>query len=73
MNTLSKLAAKELLDIQGVAVYGQRDRTGVLSFNVRELNLHDVSMILDETSKMHKKVDNTALRQHYNLQTYKAR
>ena len=30
----------------------------MVSFNVRELNPHDVSMILDETSKIHRKVNN---------------
>ncbi len=48
-------------------VYGQRDRAGVVWFNMKELNPYNVSMILNETSKIHKKVDNTALRQHYNL------
>ena len=52
VNMLSRLAAKELSDIQGVEVYGPHDRAGVVSFNVRELNPHDVSMILDETSKI---------------------
>ena len=48
-------------------VYGQRGRAGVVWFNMKELNPYNVSMILNETSKIHKKVDNTALRQHYNL------
>jgi cysteine desulfurase/selenocysteine lyase len=55
VSTLFRLATKELSDIQGVAVYGQRDRAGVVSFNVRGLNPHDVSMILDETSKCTRK------------------
>jgi len=35
-----------------VTVYGPKDRTGVVSFNVGQLNPHDVSMILDETASI---------------------
>jgi cysteine desulfurase/selenocysteine lyase len=52
VNMLSRLAAKELSDIQGVEVYGPQDRAGVVSFNIGELNPHDVSLILDETNKI---------------------
>ncbi len=50
VDTLARLAAKELSAISGVEVYGPKERAGVVSFNVRDMNPHDVSMILDETS-----------------------
>ncbi|HXY87720.1 MAG TPA: cysteine desulfurase [Candidatus Acidoferrales bacterium] len=52
VNMISRLAAKDLSDIQGVKVYGPPDRAGLVSFNVGELNPHDVSLILDETNKI---------------------
>ena len=52
VNMLSRLAAKDLSDIHGVEVYGPHDRAGVVSFNVGDLNPHDVSLILDETNKI---------------------
>jgi cysteine desulfurase/selenocysteine lyase len=45
-------AAKKLAEIDSVAIYGPRDRAAVVPFNVGELNPHDVSIILDETSKI---------------------
>ncbi|MEI7826419.1 MAG: cysteine desulfurase [Euryarchaeota archaeon] len=50
VDTLARLAAKELSAINGVEVYGPKERAGVVSFNVGDMNPHDVSMILDETS-----------------------
>jgi cysteine desulfurase/selenocysteine lyase len=50
VDTLARLAAKELADVRGVDVYGPAERAGVVSFNVGGMNPHDVSMILDESS-----------------------
>ena len=50
--TLARVAAQKLADIDNVTVYGPKDRAGVVPFNVGQLNPHDVSMILDETSKI---------------------
>ncbi|SES77860.1 cysteine desulfurase / selenocysteine lyase [Methanococcoides vulcani] len=44
-------AAKRLSEIEGVEVYGPKDRT-VVPFNVEGMNPHDVAMILDETRKI---------------------
>jgi cysteine desulfurase/selenocysteine lyase len=49
---LARVAAQKLADIDSVTVYGPNDRAAVVPFNVGELNPHDVSMILDETSKI---------------------
>jgi cysteine desulfurase/selenocysteine lyase len=49
---LTRLAAKKLAEIENVTVYGPRDRMGVLSFNIADIHPHDVSMMLDETSKI---------------------
>lgn len=49
---LSRLAAKQLADIENVTTYGPPDRMGVVSFNVTDVHPHDVSMMLDETNKI---------------------
>jgi cysteine desulfurase/selenocysteine lyase len=49
---LARVAAKKLSEIDNVTVYGPKDRAGVVPFNVGQLNPHDVSMILDETSSI---------------------
>jgi cysteine desulfurase/selenocysteine lyase len=49
---LARVAAKKLAEIDNVTVYGPKGRAAVVPFNVGELNPHDVSMILDETSKI---------------------
>ncbi len=49
---LARVAAQKLAEIDNVTVYGPKDRAAVVPFNVGELNPHDVSMILDETSKI---------------------
>jgi cysteine desulfurase/selenocysteine lyase len=49
---LARVAAQKLAEIDKVTVYGPKDRAAVVPFNVGELNPHDVSMILDETSKI---------------------
>lgn len=49
---LAKAAAQKLSELENVEVYGPQDRAGVVPFNVRSLNPHDVAMILDETRKI---------------------
>jgi cysteine desulfurase/selenocysteine lyase len=49
---LARAAAQELSAIDDVTVYGPKDRAAVVSFNVGQMNPHDVSMILDETSRI---------------------
>jgi cysteine desulfurase/selenocysteine lyase len=49
---LARVAAQKLAEIDNVTVYGPKKRAAVVPFNVGELNPHDVSMILDETSKI---------------------
>jgi cysteine desulfurase/selenocysteine lyase len=49
---LAQNAARRLAQIEGVDVYGPRDRGAVVPFNVRGLNPHDVAMILDETRQI---------------------
>ena len=49
---LSRLCAKRLAEIPQVDIYGPRERASIVSFNVRNLNSHDVAMILDETKKI---------------------
>lgn len=49
---LSELCAKRLSEIKGVEVYGPKHRGSLVSFNVADLNSHDVAMILDETKKI---------------------
>ena len=50
VETLARVAAQKLAEIDNVMVYGPKDRAGVVPFNIGQLNPHDVSMILDETS-----------------------
>lgn len=52
LSSLAKLCAKRLSEIPQVEVYGPEDRGSLVSFNVRNLNSHDVAMILDETKKI---------------------
>jgi len=52
VTNLAQGAAQKLSEIDDVTVYGPKARTGVVSFNVGQLNPHDVSMILDETASI---------------------
>ena len=48
---LAKKLAEGLMEIEGVETYGPRDpknRVGLVSFNVRDLNPHDVALTLDQ-------------------------
>jgi cysteine desulfurase/selenocysteine lyase len=49
---LTRQAAKQLGEVKGVTIYGPENRTGMVCFNVGDLNCHDVSMILDETKNI---------------------
>jgi cysteine desulfurase/selenocysteine lyase len=49
---LGRAAAQGLSAIDNVMVYGPKDRAAVVPFNVGQMNPHDVSMILDETSRI---------------------
>jgi cysteine desulfurase/selenocysteine lyase len=52
VTTLATDAADGLSAIDNVTVYGPKDRAAVVPFNVGQMNPHDVSMILDETSRI---------------------
>jgi cysteine desulfurase / selenocysteine lyase len=49
---LSREAAKRLSELEHVEVYGPEDRAGIVPFNVKGLNAHDVALILDQTRKI---------------------
>jgi cysteine desulfurase/selenocysteine lyase len=52
VNGLARDCAKRLADIPQVRVYGPEKRASLVSFNVENVNPHDVAMILDETKKI---------------------
>jgi len=49
---LSREAAKRLSELEHVEVYGPENSLGIVPFNVRGLNAHDVALILDQTKKI---------------------
>lgn len=49
---LARDCAKRLAEIPQVTVYGPEKRGSLVSFNVENVNPHDVAMILDETKKI---------------------
>ncbi|HWR25564.1 MAG TPA: cysteine desulfurase, partial [Methanosarcina sp.] len=49
---LSKETAKRLSELEHVEVYGPEERMGIVPFNVKGLNAHDVALILDQTRKI---------------------
>jgi cysteine desulfurase/selenocysteine lyase len=49
---LARECAKRLSDIPQVELYGPDNRVSLTSFNVENINPHDVAMILDETKKI---------------------
>ncbi|WP_292463300.1 cysteine desulfurase [Methanolobus sp.] len=49
---LARDAARRLAGIDGVEVYGPKERSSVVPFNVAGMNAHDVAMILDQTRKI---------------------
>ena len=49
---LSRECAKRLAEIPQIAIYGPENRISLTSFNVENINPHDVAMILDETKKI---------------------
>lgn len=52
LKDLSRYCAKRLSEIPGIEIYGPEDRGSLVSFNVKNLNSHDVAMILDETKRV---------------------
>jgi Selenocysteine lyase len=51
-NTLSRETAKRLKEINGVEIYGPRERAGLVSFNVEGMEPHTVAMYLDKLKKI---------------------
>jgi cysteine desulfurase/selenocysteine lyase len=49
---LAKYCALRLGEIPEVEIYGPEDRGSLVSFNVKNINSHDVAMILDETKRI---------------------
>jgi cysteine desulfurase/selenocysteine lyase len=52
LSGLAKYCARRLAEIPQAEIYGPEDRGSLVSFNVKNLNSHDVAMILDETKKI---------------------
>ena len=52
VSKLSRECAKRLAEIPQIAIYGPENRVSLTSFNVENINPHDVAMILDETKKI---------------------
>ena len=44
---ITSYAIKQLMKIDGVEIYGPKDRGAVVSFNVKGIHAHDVSQVLD--------------------------
>ncbi len=44
---LTDYAMKKLKDIDGIAIYGPKERRAVISFNVDNIHAHDVAQVLD--------------------------
>jgi cysteine desulfurase / selenocysteine lyase len=49
---LSRETAKKLSELEHVEVYGPESSMGIVPFNVRGLNAHDVALILDQTKRI---------------------
>jgi len=49
---LARECARRLVEIPQVTIYGPEERLSLVSFNVENINPHDVAMILDETRKI---------------------
>ncbi|WP_424359356.1 cysteine desulfurase [Methanocella sp. MCL-LM] len=52
VSKLARECAKRLSEIPQVELYGPDNRVSLTSFNVENVNPHDVAMILDETKKI---------------------
>lgn len=50
--SIADLCVKRLSEIPQVQIYGPANRGSLVSFNVENVNPHDVAMILDETKKI---------------------
>ncbi|MFA9456662.1 cysteine desulfurase [Halalkalibacter sp. AB-rgal2] len=44
---LAQYAAERLTDIEGMAIYGPKQRTGLVTFNIDDVHPHDVATVLD--------------------------
>ncbi|MFQ5892393.1 MAG: aminotransferase class V-fold PLP-dependent enzyme [Candidatus Methanofastidiosia archaeon] len=49
---LTEYTLKRLDEIEGLKWYGSLERTGVISFNLGEMNSHDLAAILDERARV---------------------
>ncbi|MFQ6087843.1 MAG: aminotransferase class V-fold PLP-dependent enzyme [Candidatus Methanofastidiosia archaeon] len=49
---LTEYTLKRLDEIEGLKWYGPLERTGVISFNLGEMNSHDLAAILDERARI---------------------
>ncbi len=52
IENLSSYLARNLESIKNVETYGPNKKHGIVSFNIKGINCHDVAMILDETKKI---------------------
>jgi cysteine desulfurase/selenocysteine lyase len=52
ITSLSRSTAERLAELEHVSVYGPKERSGVVAFNIEGLNPHDVAIILDETKSI---------------------
>jgi cysteine desulfurase / selenocysteine lyase len=44
---LAQYALERLSDIEGIAIYGPKERAGLVTFNLEEVHPHDVATVLD--------------------------
>jgi len=49
---LTNLALNSLAEIEGVEIYGSKNRAGIISFNIKGLNPHAVAKVLSENKIM---------------------
>jgi cysteine desulfurase/selenocysteine lyase len=52
IENLSSYLAQELKNIENVELYGPKSKHGIVSFNIKDMNCHDVALILDETRRI---------------------
>ncbi|GAA3401965.1 cysteine desulfurase [Paenibacillus hodogayensis] len=45
---LTQLAYEQLSEIEGLTIYGPRDRTGLVTFNMKDIHAHDVATVIDQ-------------------------
>ncbi|MCD6546947.1 MAG: cysteine desulfurase [Nanoarchaeota archaeon] len=49
---LTNYALKKMEKIKNIEIYGPRKRAGIISFNLKGLNPHDIAMLLDARAKI---------------------